>query len=170
VKWFRWHAHCRDCSTGRRSQRYPGSGWQARRGGKTAESKVEKINEKPAAEPKPAPAEEPAKLLPAKESPVTEDTGMLKASPLARRMAAESSIDLGTIKGSGPGGRIVKKDVEQARAGGPAVKPAAEPVGRPAEEGKSRLALTNLDSRRSGSRRRARAAGEARAIIGKRMT
>ncbi len=38
--------------------------------------------------------------------------GGVKASPLARRMAAERGLDLRTIQGSGPGGRIVKADVE----------------------------------------------------------
>jgi pyruvate dehydrogenase E2 component (dihydrolipoamide acetyltransferase) len=39
------------------------------------------------------------------------------ASPLARRMAAQAGIDLATLKGSGPNGRIVKADVEAAMAG-----------------------------------------------------
>lgn len=40
--------------------------------------------------------------------------GRIKASPLARRIAAEQGLDLTTIKGTGPGGRIVKDDVERA--------------------------------------------------------
>ena len=54
------------------------------------------------------------------------------ASPLARRMAAEKGIDLANVQGSGPHGRIVRADVEGAKAGGsgvvvaaPAVAPAA---------------------------------------------
>lgn len=39
-----------------------------------------------------------------------------KASPLARKIAAESGIDLKTVTGSGPGGRIVRKDIETAAA------------------------------------------------------
>jgi pyruvate dehydrogenase E2 component (dihydrolipoamide acetyltransferase) len=50
----------------------------------------------------------------------------LRASPVARRIAEENDIDLHTLTGSGPGGRIVKADVEGAGAG-PA--PAAEPTG-----------------------------------------
>ena len=51
------------------------------------------------------------------------------ASPLARRIAKDKGIDLGTLKGSGPHGRIVKADVEAASAGSPAVAaPAAAPV------------------------------------------
>ncbi|MCY4021438.1 MAG: dihydrolipoamide acetyltransferase family protein [Chloroflexi bacterium] len=40
------------------------------------------------------------------------DDGRVKASPLARRMAAEKGIDLGRVQGTGPGGRIVKSDIE----------------------------------------------------------
>ncbi|WP_299617085.1 pyruvate dehydrogenase complex dihydrolipoamide acetyltransferase [Pelagibius sp.] len=51
------------------------------------------------------------------------------ASPLARRIAKDKGIDLGSLKGSGPHGRIVKADVEAAPAGAPAVAaPAAAPV------------------------------------------
>jgi pyruvate dehydrogenase E2 component (dihydrolipoamide acetyltransferase) len=47
----------------------------------------------------------------------TEEDGRVKASPLARRLAAEAGLDLGRIRGSGPAGRIVKGDVEAAMAG-----------------------------------------------------
>ncbi|MCY4072692.1 MAG: dihydrolipoamide acetyltransferase family protein [Chloroflexi bacterium] len=40
------------------------------------------------------------------------DDGRIKASPLARRMAADKGIDLSRVQGSGPGGRIVKSDIE----------------------------------------------------------
>ncbi len=48
------------------------------------------------------------------------------ASPLARRMAQQAGIDLASLKGSGPNGRIIRADVEQARPGASA--PAASPV------------------------------------------
>jgi pyruvate dehydrogenase E2 component (dihydrolipoamide acetyltransferase) len=51
-------------------------------------------------------------------------TGRVFASPLARRMAAERSLDLRALAGSGPGGRIVRRDVEAA--GAQAVAPGAE--------------------------------------------
>ena len=54
--------------------------------------------------------------------------GRIKASPVARRMAAESGIALAGLAGSGPGGRIVKADVEAARAAGPIVAPAPAPT------------------------------------------
>jgi pyruvate dehydrogenase E2 component (dihydrolipoamide acetyltransferase) len=59
----------------------------------------------------------------------------LFASPLARRMAKQAGIDLSTLKGSGPSGRIVKADIEAAMAGGaPASKaaPSSAPAAVPA--------------------------------------
>ena len=45
--------------------------------------------------------------------------GRIKASPVARRLAGESGVQLSTVSGSGPAGRIVKRDVEAAIAAGP---------------------------------------------------
>jgi pyruvate dehydrogenase E2 component (dihydrolipoamide acetyltransferase) len=56
--------------------------------------------------------------------------GRVKASPLARRIARERGLDLAGLAGSGPGGRIIKADVERAIASGPA--PAAAPAAAPA--------------------------------------
>lgn len=47
-------------------------------------------------------------------TPMPEVSGILKVSPLARRMASEKGIDLSTLIGTGPEGRIVRKDVEAA--------------------------------------------------------
>src|SRR5215813_5647973 len=44
----------------------------------------------------------------------SEDNGRLRASPLAKRMAREEGLDLAGVQGSGPSGRIVKRDVEAA--------------------------------------------------------
>lgn len=53
-----------------------------------------------------------------------------KASPLARRIAVERGVDLTQLRGSGPGGRIVQRDVEEAAAGKPPVTaPTRVPVG-----------------------------------------
>jgi pyruvate dehydrogenase E2 component (dihydrolipoyllysine-residue acetyltransferase) len=54
----------------------------------------------------------------------------VKASPLARKIAEEHGVDLRAISGTGPGGRIVEKDVEQAIGGGSA-KPAAPSAPEP---------------------------------------
>ena len=55
--------------------------------------------------------------------------GRVRSSPLARRLASERGVDLGTMQGSGPGGRIVKRDIEGAAAGGgQAAARAATPI------------------------------------------
>jgi pyruvate dehydrogenase E2 component (dihydrolipoamide acetyltransferase) len=64
----------------------------------------------------------------------------VKASPVAKRMARDMGVELGQLKGSGPGGRIVKADVEAAAKGGAATAEAeapakeAEPEEAPAAE------------------------------------
>ena len=47
------------------------------------------------------------------------DGGRVRSSPLARRLANEQGLELGGVQGSGPGGRIVKKDIEAALQAGP---------------------------------------------------
>lgn len=69
----------------------------------------------------PAPAV-PAAPQPAAAAPVS--SGPVVASPLARRIAAENGMDLAAVRGTGPGGRIVKRDVEAALKAGPAPVPA----------------------------------------------
>jgi pyruvate dehydrogenase E2 component (dihydrolipoamide acetyltransferase) len=60
--------------------------------------------------PVPAPAGQEGQPQPAAD-------GQLRASPMARRLARELGVDLGSVKGSGPQGRIQKEDVEAAAAG-----------------------------------------------------
>ena len=55
------------------------------------------------------------------------DAGRVKASPLARRLAADAGISLGAVAGSGPGGRVIRRDVEAAAANGVSARPAAAP-------------------------------------------
>jgi len=77
-----------------------------------APQKEEKKEEKAAAPAKPAapqPAPKPA---------AGNGSGRVFASPLAKRMAADANIDIAAIAGSGPHGRVVKRDVEEAIAGG----------------------------------------------------
>lgn len=76
------------------------------------------------AAPEPAPA-----AVPTPAAPTVTSASRIKASPLARKIAADKGIDLATIHGSGPGGRIVKADLEntQASAATPAATPAASP-------------------------------------------
>ncbi|HEX6725514.1 MAG TPA: dihydrolipoamide acetyltransferase family protein [Gaiella sp.] len=62
--------------------------------------------------------------------------GRLKASPLARRMARERGVDLASLQGTGPEGRILADDVERAAAGGAAASaaPSAAPAALPSGE------------------------------------
>ena len=77
-----------------------------------------------------APAQEPSREAPAeREVSVQSDGGRVKASPLARRIARERGIDLSSVAGTGPEGRIVAEDVERAQVGAaPPLAPAAAPV------------------------------------------
>ena len=61
-----------------------------------------------------APADTAPVATPTNGKSLTDD-GRIKASPIARRIAAEKGIDLSRIQGSGPGGRITKSDVENQR-------------------------------------------------------
>ena len=87
------------------------------------------LYEAPATTPAPkqeAPKQEPAKQEPKQEEKPAEqpapqqngqpktDSGRMIVSPLAARMAAEAGIDLRSLQGSGPGGRIIKRDIEAA--------------------------------------------------------
>lgn len=78
-----------------------------------APSKVEsqKSEEKPAPQTPPTPAQTTQASAPAESGPV-------KASPLARKIARDNNINLAQLQGSGPNGRIVRKDVEVALSSG----------------------------------------------------
>jgi pyruvate dehydrogenase E2 component (dihydrolipoamide acetyltransferase) len=90
------------------------------------------------------PGEAPAAQAPAAAAaPVEEGVNLpagVRASPLARRMAEDEGIDLGRVRGSGPQGRITKKDIEAYQQQAPA--PVSAPAGpAPAEEKKVGLPL-----------------------------
>ena len=82
---------------------------------------------------------EPAPVATSPPAAAAAGGGRIKASPIARRIAKERGLDLAALAGSGPGGRIVKADVEKAAAGAvaapaapqaaPAPAPAAAPAG-----------------------------------------
>lgn len=101
----------------------------------------------------------------------SEEDGRTKASPLARRMASEYGINLKEVKGSGPGGRVVKRDIENALKAA-AAQPAAvsqvaavPPVAAPAPTPVAVSSVTSvptLEDQRVG-------VDKLRAIIGKRM-
>jgi pyruvate dehydrogenase E2 component (dihydrolipoamide acetyltransferase) len=71
----------------------------------------------PAASPAPPPAEATPEADAQGADGGDEDGERIKASPVARRLAKEKGVDLSQIAGSGPGGRIVKKDVKKASKG-----------------------------------------------------
>ena len=85
----------------------------------TAEVEEKPKREEPEPEAEPERVEEP--------QPSSRTNGRIKASPLARRIARERSIDLERVAGTGPDGRIVAEDVERAAAA-PAPAPAYAPA------------------------------------------
>ena len=77
--------------------------------------------------------------------------GRVKASPLARRLAADAGLDLAGVAGSGPGGRIIRKDVEAASAGADADADAsdaapqqARPAARAASGGVEEIRVSQM--------------------------
>ncbi|WP_333691621.1 dihydrolipoamide acetyltransferase family protein [Chloroflexus sp.] len=79
--------------------------------------------------PAPEPAATPAVITaPPATTTVGDDNGRVKASPVARRLAEELGIDLRQVVGTGPGGRIIKENVEEFAARRGAVAPAPAPV------------------------------------------
>jgi pyruvate dehydrogenase E2 component (dihydrolipoamide acetyltransferase) len=83
---------------------------------------------------KPAPAaaspaaKAPAAAAPPQTSPQTTDQARTFASPLARRLAKEAGIELARVDGSGPHGRVIARDVEEAKSG-KGLKASAAPAG-----------------------------------------
>lgn len=80
----------------------------------------------PAAAPEPAPTPAPTPAA------VSDTGGRIFASPLARRMAEQQGIDLASVKGTGPNGRIVKADIEAHAGAAPAGVTATPPTAAPA--------------------------------------
>jgi pyruvate dehydrogenase E2 component (dihydrolipoamide acetyltransferase) len=67
-------------------------------------------------------AEPPAEPSRAEPRQPTADAGPVRATPLVRRIAQELGVDLGSVQGTGPGGRIVEEDVRAAAPAGPAAE------------------------------------------------
>ena len=100
----------------------------------------------PASKPAPAPARAPALAPPAATpapssrlpAPEPADASRVKASPLAKRIAKDAGVDLKLVQGSGPGGRVIKRDVEagatQTRAAAPAPSSRLPAPGVPYED------------------------------------
>ncbi len=91
---------------------------------------------------------EPRKVESPSTSPLSslgEEKGPIKASPRAKAMAAERGIDLSTLKGSGPGGRIVEEDV--IKAGAASVPRATGATDRPLSQMRKAIARTTTQSK-----------------------
>ena len=72
----------------------------------------------PVAQSEPTPEPAPSK---------TEEDGHVKASPLAKKIARDNQVDLSRVQGTGPGGRVVRKDVEAALSSGQTSKVEGRP-------------------------------------------
>jgi pyruvate dehydrogenase E2 component (dihydrolipoamide acetyltransferase) len=100
-----------------------------------------------AAAPRPEPAEVAA-AAPTPPAPPVRDPGeRVKASPLARRLAQEQGVDIAGLAGTGPGGRVVRADVEAARTAPPA--PAAAKAPAPSETGTAKGDVTRVELSRT---------------------
>ncbi|MGQ0558399.1 MAG: pyruvate dehydrogenase complex dihydrolipoamide acetyltransferase [Sphingosinicella sp.] len=107
----------------------------------------------PAAERSAAPAPPPAQ--PAAASPsIARQSERIKASPLARRIAQAKGVELASVSGSGPGGRIVKVDVEGAKPGAPAAAPTATAAAAPIAAGEIPHEAVKLSNMRKTIARR----------------
>ncbi len=80
---------------------------------------------RPPAPPPPAPAARPVPVAPTPSRVVPSGGPRLHASPLARRLAADLGVDLGTLTGTGPEGAITREDVERSAARPAAALPEA---------------------------------------------
>ena len=85
----------------------------------------------PAAAAAPAPAPQLRRLR-RQSAPQTNGHARTFSSPLARRLAKEAGIELARITGSGPHGRVIARDVEEAKSGKGLKAPARSPAGAPA--------------------------------------
>jgi pyruvate dehydrogenase E2 component (dihydrolipoamide acetyltransferase) len=89
-----------------------------------------KADETPKSPPAQAPVETPAAPPQPAVAPRAEGD-RVKASPLAKRLAQAQGVDLNSLQGSGPGGRIVRADVDAAVGKAPAAAPASAPAAAP---------------------------------------
>jgi pyruvate dehydrogenase E2 component (dihydrolipoamide acetyltransferase) len=121
-------------------------------GAKPAPAKAEAPPPKPASPAPaaaPAPAPQPVAAPPAAQAaaPALQANGDTRtfSSPLARRLAKEAGIDIGRITGTGPHGRVIARDVAEAKSGkglkAPAAAPGAGPALAPSMSDKQILAL-----------------------------
>jgi pyruvate dehydrogenase E2 component (dihydrolipoamide acetyltransferase) len=102
--------------------------------GEGAGSAAGKAGPEPKQPPQPASPPPAGDRLPPKavgEGGAAHSNGRVFSSPLARRLAKDAGIELSRVNGSGPHGRVIARDVEQAKAGGGLKAPAAAPSAAP---------------------------------------
>jgi len=83
----------------------------------------------------------------AEHEPAAVPGGPVRSSPLARRMAAERGVNLQSIQGTGPGGRVIKRDIEQAAvsaASAPSAPPTAQSAAAPSTASKPTATSTAM--------------------------
>ncbi|HRP57116.1 pyruvate dehydrogenase complex dihydrolipoamide acetyltransferase [Agriterribacter sp.] len=117
---------------------------------------VDSLNSAQDAQPAPEPSvkeEKPASAAaaqPAEEAPASDGNGRIKASPLAKKIAKDKGVDLKLVQGSGDGGRIIKKDIDNytPAAAKAATAPAAGAVAAftaaPGTEGYTDVSLSQM--------------------------
>ncbi|AEI66107.1 pyruvate dehydrogenase complex dihydrolipoamide acetyltransferase [Corallococcus macrosporus] len=110
-----------------------GKGAKAAPAAKPAASAPAPVPAKPQAAPAPAPTPAPAAAKPAA-APAQAGGRRVRASPVAKKIAREKGLDLAQVSGSGPSGRVVKRDIEAALSRGPAAAPAAAAKKAPAAQ------------------------------------
>ncbi|HEX8681303.1 MAG TPA: dihydrolipoamide acetyltransferase family protein [Ardenticatenaceae bacterium] len=110
---------------------------QAAEGGNAKPSAAQKVEAAPT--PQAAPSGTETGAAPAAATPAS---GEVRASPVARRLAQERGFNLTDIKGTGPGGRIVARDVEGFQTSAPAAAPAQAPAQPAAPEAAPARAAT----------------------------
>lgn len=134
----------------------------------SSQPQEKKQEEEPAAEPAPQARAAAAGTSPApravdngaRPQSTPADSGRLIVSPLAARMAAEAGLDLRSLQGSGPGGRIIKKDIEAAMS---------QPQAAPDTKGYPRVVETGRFQQAGASAYRDEPASEIRKTIAKRL-
>jgi pyruvate dehydrogenase E2 component (dihydrolipoamide acetyltransferase) len=106
----------------------------------------------PAAAPASAPIAAPVAVAAPVVAPASNNNGRLKASPLAKKIAEEKGIDIGSVAGSGDGGRIVRRDVENFSPAASGVSPTYVPAFVPS--GTERYTEENVSQMRKTIARR----------------
>ncbi len=112
----------------------------------TADEDIGEPSAEPAGSPPAAPAGMPAHPPQPEPVPTAEVAAPAssKASPLAKRLARDRQVDLSSIRGTGPGGRIVRRDIEAALAGGVQAVVSAPPPAAPLPPSAQTIGLTRL--------------------------